>query len=96
VVLLGDLNVPESSEAYAVLAAAPMLHDARYRSETGHSGPTASFNDWENLRPDESRIDYVFTSDHFRVLSHHILDDRYDGRFPSDHLPVLAEILLEH
>jgi len=94
VVLLGDLNVPESSEAYAVLASAPMLHDARYRSETGHSGPTASFNDWETLRPDESRIDYVFTTDHFSVLSHKILDDRYDGRFPSDHLPVLAEIIL--
>ena len=95
VVLLGDLNVPESSAAYAVLARSPNLHDARYRSETGHRGPTASFNDWETLRPDESRIDYVFTSNHFRVLSHHILDDRYAGRFPSDHLPVLAEIMLE-
>ena len=93
-ILLGDLNVPESSEAYAVLNASALVQDARYRSESGHSGATASFNNWLELREDESRIDYVFVSEHFRVLSHLILEDKYDGRYPSDHLPVLAEIVL--
>jgi endonuclease/exonuclease/phosphatase family metal-dependent hydrolase len=93
-ILTGDLNVTESEQAYKLLADSDRLSDARYVSETGHQGPTASFNDWENLRPDESRIDYIFVSNGIRTLNHRILDDRYEGRFPSDHLPVVSELLL--
>ncbi|WP_158551399.1 endonuclease/exonuclease/phosphatase family protein [Rhodohalobacter sp. SW132] len=95
VILTGDLNINERNDAYNVLSEADNLHDARYASETGHEGPTATFNDWEELREPESRIDYIFVSDGVRVLNHRILDDRYDGRFPSDHLPVISDIILE-
>lgn len=94
IIVTGDFNVPESTEAYSVVADSPKLHDARYASETGHEGPTATFNNWEELRPPESRIDYIFISNDITVLNHRILDDRYDGRFPSDHLPVLTEVVL--
>ncbi len=94
VVVTGDFNVTETTEAYSILADSPNLQDARYTSETGHDGPTASFNNWEELRSPESRIDYIFVSNNIRVLNHRILDDRYDGRFPSDHLPVISEIVL--
>lgn len=93
-ILTGDLNVQESEQAYKVLADSNLLDDARYVSETGHQGPTASFNDWETLRPAESRIDYIFVGSGIRVLNHRILDDRYDGRFPSDHLPVVSDIVV--
>jgi len=92
VLLTGDFNVTEESEAYAVLADSPFLNDARYLSEEGHEGPTASFSDWETLQPEESRIDYIFVNSHVTVLSHKIADDRYNGRFPSDHLPVIARV----
>jgi len=92
VLLTGDFNVTEESEAYAVLADSPFLNDARYLSEEGHEGPTASFSDWETLQPEESRIDYIFMNSNVTVLSHKIADDRYDGRFPSDHLPVIARV----
>ena len=88
--LTGDLNVMETSEAYAVLSESDAIDDARYRSESEHEGPTASFSDWETLTPDDSRIDYIFVNDHVRVRSHTIADKRYDGRFPSDHLPVIV------
>lgn len=93
-ILTGDLNVQESEQAYKVLADSHLLDDARYVSETGHQGPTASFNDWETLRPAESRIDYIFVGSGIRVLNHRILNDRYDGRFPSDHLPVVSDIVV--
>jgi hypothetical protein len=32
--------------------------------------------------------------DRVRVLQHGILSETFDGRFPSDHLPVLAEVAL--
>ena len=92
VLLTGDFNVTEESKAYTVLAGSPLLNDTRYLSEDSHEGPTASFSDWETLQPEESRIDYIFVNNHVSVLSHLIADDRYDGRFPSDHLPVIAEI----
>jgi endonuclease/exonuclease/phosphatase family metal-dependent hydrolase len=95
VILTGDLNVPEASEAYRMLAAVPGLADARYASASGHDGPTASFSDWVEVRGPESRIDYIFVRGPIRVLAHRILDHRFDGRFPSDHLPVLAHIAIE-
>ena len=100
VILTGDLNVREDNPAYLILTgkdgetdAPPALLDARYSSLGGHTGPTASFNDWVELREPESRIDYILVRPGVRVLSHRILDDRFDGRFPSDHLPVLAEVI---
>ncbi len=95
VIVTGDLNVTEGNDAYKLIRDAESLHDARYVSETGHQGPTATFNNWEELRPPESRIDYIFVSDGIRVLNHRILDDRYDDRFPSDHLPVISDIVLQ-
>lgn len=94
VIITGDLNVNERNEAYKIFSDAEGLYDARYVSETGHVGPTATFNNWEELRPPESRIDYIFVSSGSRVLNHRILDDRYDGRFPSDHLPVISDMIL--
>lgn len=95
VIVTGDLNVTESSAAYSVLAESARLSDARYESESGHKGPTASFSNWETLRPEESRIDYIFVSSEINVLTHRIAADRYDGRFPSDHLPVVSEIAMD-
>ena len=39
-----------------------------------------------------SRLDYIFVSDDFRVLSHHTHADRPGGKFPSDHDAVSARL----
>jgi endonuclease/exonuclease/phosphatase family metal-dependent hydrolase len=93
-ILLGDFNDTEDSRTYSILSSIRGLEDARYLSETGHQGPTATFNNWVELRGPETRIDFIFVKEPIRVLRHMILDDRYNGRFPSDHLPVVADILL--
>ena len=93
-IVTGDLNVTEDSEVYRLLQHDPHLKDARYASRNGHEGPTASFNNWLELRGSESRIDYIFVESEVEVLRHIIADDRYDNRFPSDHLPVIADIQL--
>lgn len=94
VIITGDFNVQETSEAYSVMKNIQGISDARYSSEAEHRGPTATFNNWIELQPDESRIDYIFVRDNVRVLNHHIIDDRYDDRFPSDHLPVLVDVIM--
>ena len=99
VVVTGDFNFTESSEGYQLLTGKKSeqlsaLRDARYVSESGHHGPTSTFNEFKALVPGK-KIDYVFVKGDIRVLQHGVLSDTWDGRFASDHLPVLAEIFIE-
>ena len=90
VVLTGDFNVRENSAPYAVLTDA--LSDALYASEQPHEGLMSTWSGFEAIAPGH-RIDYIFVGAGVRVYVHRILDDKTaDDRFPSDHLPVLAEI----
>lgn len=91
VVVMGDFNVPPKTQPYEVLTSGT-LRDAMRVSEHPHHGPASTWNDFEAVVPGH-RIDYVFVDERFRVLRHGILSDSWDGRFPSDHLPVLAEIV---
>jgi endonuclease/exonuclease/phosphatase family metal-dependent hydrolase len=47
-----------------------------------------------NQLPDqiESPIDYIFIKNYVRVKRHGVLSDTWDGIYPSDHMPVVAEI----
>ena len=97
VVVTGDLNVPPTSTAYRTLtrdtiagAVAP-LADAFVATRTPHYGPTATWTEFKAIEPGQ-RIDYVLVSPGVAVEAHGILSDRWDDRFPSDHLPVLAVV----
>lgn len=97
VILMGDFNVVDSTEPYRILTGDSgqlALHDAMHRSEHGHHGPTSTWNGFQEIVP-ERRIDFIFVDDAVRVLQHGILADHVDGRWPSDHLPVLAEITFD-
>lgn len=100
VVLTGDFNATDDAAPYRILTgverdgvSAPALRDAMHVSEHGHHGPTSTWNAFQAVEPGQ-RIDYVFVGDGVRVLQHGALIDTWDGRFPSDHLPVLAEIVI--
>jgi endonuclease/exonuclease/phosphatase family metal-dependent hydrolase len=97
VILSGDFNGNESSETYRILTDGnreeQKLLDARYRSKAGHHGPTSTFNGFGPLRPD-SKIDFIFVKGSVTVLQHGVLADQWDGRWPSDHLPVMVELAI--
>jgi endonuclease/exonuclease/phosphatase family metal-dependent hydrolase len=65
-----------------------MLH-----SRHPHHGPTTTWNGFKALVPGR-KIDHIFFRGPVSVDQHAILADHWDGRFPSDHLPVLAEIVI--
>lgn len=97
IVMTGDLNTEPKDAPYRILtteridgAVAP-LQDAFVVSRTGHYGPTASWNAFKAIEPNR-RIDYVLVSEPVVVDAHAILPDMWDGRFPSDHLPVMAVV----
>jgi endonuclease/exonuclease/phosphatase family metal-dependent hydrolase len=96
-VVTGDLNADPTSAPHRILtrdtiagAIAP-LRDAYDASLAGHYGPTSTWTAFRAIEPGR-RIDYVLVSSPVRVLAHGIITDSWDGRFPSDHLPVLAAV----
>ncbi|MBL0938947.1 MAG: endonuclease/exonuclease/phosphatase family protein [Gemmatimonadaceae bacterium] len=96
--MTGDFNANPSHPAYVTLTsatvagAAPPLRDAMMASATKHYGPLSTWNAFKEIE-DGQRIDFVFVADGVQVLRHGILSDRWDGRFLSDHLPVLASVV---
>lgn len=91
VIVTGDFNATPDSAPYAVMTNS--LRDAFEATQTPHYGPTSTWNGFDEIQPNR-RIDYIFVSNDVTVLRHGILSETVDGRFPSDHLPVLAEIRL--
>ena len=95
VVVTGDLNAEPQSAPYRIFTrdtiagAIGPLRDAFSASRGGHYGPTSSWTAFKAIEPGR-RIDYVLVSPDLPVLQHAILPDSWDGRFPSDHLPVVA------
>lgn len=98
VVLCGDFNSEPGSEPYQVLTGegtnAP-LRDAREAAQHPPLGPSVTFPGFTDPSSG-SRIDHLFVSDDVAVLQHATrADTREDGRFPSDHLPVMADLDVE-
>ena len=91
VVVTGDFNDVPQSEPYAILAGAG-LRDAMSSSEMPHHGPSSTWNAFKAIVP-ARRIDFIFVRGGIDVLRHGVIGEILeDGRFPSDHLPVLAEL----
>jgi endonuclease/exonuclease/phosphatase family metal-dependent hydrolase len=99
VVLTGDFNCTPNTQPYKVLTAAAdesgafQLRDTLTASKSEPQGPTGTWNGFTLIVPGQ-RIDHIFVTPAFHVAGHATIDDKRAGRFPSDHLPVMAEIRL--
>jgi endonuclease/exonuclease/phosphatase family metal-dependent hydrolase len=93
VVVLGDLNTGTGRAAYDRLVNGDFrrpLADARHRA-AAVDGPATTLTDFAELREDR-RVDHVLVTPEFDVLAVTVDDARFEGRFPSDHLPVVADL----
>ncbi len=99
VVLSGDFNSTDTSKPYLLLTDKQSTYgmkDALYVSKSPHHGPLGSFSGSFTLPGvGHNRIDFIFIRNNLTVLKHAILSDSWDGRLPSDHLPVLAEVQID-
>ncbi len=95
VIFTGDLNSEPDSEPIKILKAA--LTDTRDVSAEKPFGPSGTFNGFKFNEPVTKLIDYIFidNSKRFEVKKYAILSDSKDLRYPSDHLPVFAELYLK-
>lgn len=93
VVLTGDFNSEQDSKAYGLLSKAMM--DSRKTSLLKPFGPIGTFNAFEFNKPVTKQIDYIFISKATQTLKYATLSDSYDCKYPSDHLPILINILIK-
>ena len=98
VILTGDFNVTKDNDAYKTIVADEDLkmYDSQFSSSQPHHGPNWTFHGFEEVPVNERpKIDYIFVNNKVTVLKHGILSDRFDGGYPSDHLPVLIEAIIK-
>ena len=94
-ILTGDFNIFPTlggEETYKILTRDNLLVDAHFKSMFPHHGPTGSWSGYKEAGQPGVKPDYIFVSKKSSVHSHGILSDTFDGKFPSDHMPVVSEI----
>lgn len=89
-ICVGDFNSTPGTPQIREMATA--MRDAYQASQTPPYGPVGTFHGFRFDAPLQDRIDYIFVDRHFDVLSYAALSDSLHGRYPSDHLPVVARI----
>lgn len=97
VIVTGDFNAGEDNPAILYLKNAngrsPVKLVDTFRVLHPHADAVGTFNAFEG-RLDGPKIDYVFVEPDARVREAGIIREQRDGRYPSDHYPVYAEITL--
>lgn len=93
VILMGDFNVTPENPAYATITSDPSWEDARLVSKLPSYGPKGTFNSFDWNKMPDGIIDHIFIQGKIQVLRHGILTDNYGKKYPSDHFPVMAEVV---
>ena len=104
-ILTGDFNAGENNPAILYLKGKAVLDDGKSGQSQSHltlvdtfrvlhpdADDVGTFHEFKGLRSGD-KIDYIFTMPDVKVLEAEILRDNTKGRYPSDHFPVIAEIL---
>ncbi len=92
VILLGDFNATPDSEPIAVLKG--KLTEARLAAAQASLPQPGSYNGFDSSRVAENLIDHIFLSGQFEVNRYRLLVDTREGRYPSDHFPVVVDLVL--
>jgi endonuclease/exonuclease/phosphatase family metal-dependent hydrolase len=87
VIVTGDFNAAPESRTHALLAAS--LTDA-WHAASQRSGPAATFHDFTGMPA--RRIDWILYRG-VRPVAVRTVTTHEDGRYPSDHFPIVAEFV---
>ena len=92
-ILIGDLNTSDLSEAYRILTnpVADLFRDTRSIAAT-LSGPSATYHGFRGVGI--NRIDYILVRGAVTVKEYTVNTFNEDGRYPSDHFPVWVRLEL--
>lgn len=91
VLLSGDFNTELASPPLQLLTSRG-LRDARGASKTTPFGPVGTFNGFKNPPEDARTIDHFLLGEGVSVERYQVLSQIIDGRWPSDHFPVIVDL----
>ena len=87
-IITGDFNVGEENPVVATVKAGGFRDSFRVLHPDAKN--VGTFHGFQ--QPGTDKIDYVFVDDRTNVSESTILDEKFDGRYPSDHFLVSATI----
>jgi endonuclease/exonuclease/phosphatase family metal-dependent hydrolase len=94
IILLGDFNASENQAPikYITTNQVQTLSDAYRTVNIQHSENDMTFYGWNDHKPGTGkRLDYIFFTGALIIESSEVVTFNIDGRYPSDHMPVIAE-----
>jgi endonuclease/exonuclease/phosphatase family metal-dependent hydrolase len=92
VICVGDFNSTPETEQIGKMKS--LFRDAYEVTEEPPYGPVGTTNGFQFDAPMKYRIDYIFISKQIDVLKYGVLTDSYQQRYPSDHQPIMAKIII--
>lgn len=93
VILTGDFNFTPSSKGYGILTGGEgQVFDAQKIARYGHYGSNTTFNNFGRSVMEGNKIDHIFIKNSVDVLQHGVVSETFQGRYPSDHMPVVADV----
>lgn len=87
VLVTGDFNCGDKNQAIQYLISSGLTDT--YRKLNPPKSDEGTFNGFKGDRSGE-KIDYIFVNNQFEILSSKIDYTNRDGKYPSDHFPVIA------
>lgn len=97
VVVTGDFNTNEGTEPYNTMIANGFMDTKYAADETMSMGTYHNFGMKNVTKKGASPIDFIFVSyGKATVDSYKVLGDKVDGRYSSDHYPVVAKLKLSN
>jgi len=91
VMLFGDFNSGIDEEPLRSIRTSLGLRDARALSKSAPFGPANTFNGFEPAPAEARVIDHFLLGPRLEVDRYLVLSQVIDGRWPSDHFPVLID-----
>jgi endonuclease/exonuclease/phosphatase family metal-dependent hydrolase len=89
VIVTGDFNAGEDNGAVKAMKSGGFADTWRVLNPTAPQPGT--FNGFNELF-ESNKIDYVFADSGWKVLKAEVVMDKFRGKWPSDHMPVTAEL----
>ncbi|GHH97780.1 endonuclease/exonuclease/phosphatase family protein [Neobacillus kokaensis] len=92
IVLTGDFNESNHSESYKVIVEEGPFSDTWFMAEERINEKLGTFNDFSDPSGGKDRIDWILVRGSTGVGTSKIVGDCQEGKFPSDHFPIVVEL----
>lgn len=93
-IITGDFNAAQTTSYYTLMVSGNNIKDTYALTTNRTNSTSTTFNNYDANRIGVSRIDHIFVTTIQPVKIHNwaVLTDIFNGKYPSDHFPVMAEI----